>query len=76
MGYQRQIAEKIVNKGADYLLAVKGNQKRLEETISETFNSRTINTFGSDKCVTQENGHSHTETRVSMVEPNTGFWVI
>ncbi|MFA0088740.1 ISAs1 family transposase [Vibrio sp. 10N.261.51.F12] len=73
MGCQRQIAEKIVSKGADYLLAVKGNQKRLEEAISEIFNSRTINTFGGDKYVTQENGHGRTETRVSMVEHNTDF---
>ncbi|WP_418641895.1 ISAs1 family transposase [Vibrio chaetopteri] len=73
MGCQKKIAQKILNKNADYLLAVKGNQKRLEEAISEIFNSRTINTFGGDKYVTQENGHGRTETRVSMVEHNTDF---
>ncbi|WP_133154646.1 ISAs1 family transposase, partial [Vibrio splendidus] len=39
MGCQKDIAEKIVAQDADYLLAVKGNQKRLEQAISQVFNS-------------------------------------
>lgn len=35
MGYQRDIAENIVAQDADYLLAVKDNQKRLEQVISQ-----------------------------------------
>ena len=31
MGCQREIAEKIIDKGANYILAVKGNQKNLEQ---------------------------------------------
>ncbi|OFX26942.1 MAG: hypothetical protein A2033_05590 [Bacteroidetes bacterium GWA2_31_9] len=33
MGCQTEIAEKIIKKGADYILAVKGNQGLLEEGI-------------------------------------------
>ncbi len=45
MGCQKDIAEKIVAQDADYLLAVKGNQKRLEQAISQVFNSSMINSF-------------------------------
>ncbi|MEZ8375989.1 ISAs1 family transposase, partial [Vibrio cyclitrophicus] len=58
---------------ADYLLAVKGNQKRLEQTISQVFNSSMLNSFEGDKYVTQEKGHGRTETRLSMVVHNTDF---
>lgn len=36
MGCQKDIAEKIIDKKADYILAVKGNQGNLEEAISDT----------------------------------------
>ena len=34
MGCQRKIAQAIVDKGADYLLAVKGNQPELEDAVT------------------------------------------
>lgn len=37
MGCQRDIAETIVSKGADYILAVKGNQKSLHQEITRFF---------------------------------------
>ena len=37
MGCQTDIAATILNKGADYLLAVKGNQPRLLETLQDRF---------------------------------------
>lgn len=37
MGCQEKIAEKIVNKEADYVLAVKDNQKQLHEEIIDFF---------------------------------------
>ncbi|TKF94515.1 ISAs1 family transposase, partial [Vibrio sp. F13] len=73
MGCQKDIAEKIVGQDADYLLAVKGNQKRLEQAISQVFNSSMLNSFEGDKYVTQEKGHGRTETRLSMVVHNTDF---
>jgi predicted transposase YbfD/YdcC len=36
MGCQREIAKKIIDKGAHYILAVKGNQKNLEQEILDT----------------------------------------
>lgn len=37
MGCQKDIAETIVNKGGDYILQVKGNQKNLHEDIKDYF---------------------------------------
>ena len=37
MGTQKEIAEKILEKGADYILQVKGNQETLQEDISLYF---------------------------------------
>ncbi len=39
MGCQQQIAEKITGKQADYILAVKGNQKFLLDDIAEAFSN-------------------------------------
>ena len=59
MGTQREIAVKIVESGADYILAVKGNQGSLEEEVHTTckqnrplFDSSTV-----------EKGHGRIETR-------------
>ncbi len=68
-GYSRKDSR----QDADYLLAVKGNQKRLEQAISQVFNSSMLNSFEGDKCVTQEKGHGRTEKRLSMVVHNTDF---
>lgn len=68
MGCQKDIAEKIITKEADYLLAVKGNQKKLEKAINEVFNTSMINNFEGDKFVIQEQGHGRTETRLCLVE--------
>ncbi len=40
MGCQREIAETIIDEGAEYVLAVKGNQPRLFEAITEEFDRR------------------------------------
>jgi predicted transposase YbfD/YdcC len=37
MGCQRHIAQSILDRGADYLLAVKGNQETLAEDVEEEF---------------------------------------
>lgn len=37
MGTQKEIAEKIIDKGADYILQVKGNQETLKEDIALYF---------------------------------------
>ena len=46
MGCQTEIAEKIIEKGADYILAVKGNQGSLEEGIIDTIKfTKPIDTY-------------------------------
>ncbi|CAH6918006.1 hypothetical protein VCHA28FP16_310007 [Vibrio chagasii] len=49
IGCQKDIAEKIVAQDADNLIAVKGNQKRLEQAIGQVFNSSMLNSFEGDK---------------------------
>ncbi|PML00499.1 transposase [Vibrio breoganii] len=39
MGCQKEVAETIVNNGGDYLLAVKGNQKKLFHAIKSEFSA-------------------------------------
>lgn len=37
MGCQKKIAKKIINKGADYILALKGNQENLFKEVTDLF---------------------------------------
>lgn len=62
MGCQRGIVERIVEKGADYLIALKGNQETLLETVKETFAGREEHWEGS-YAETFEEGHGRVETR-------------
>jgi len=59
MGCQEDIANKIVDKEADYILAVKLNQKQLYEDIEDEF--RFSDTIKSDTHV--DIGHGRIETR-------------
>ena len=59
MGTQRAIAEKIIEKGGDYILAVKGNQGGLEEEVKTTCK---ITRSVSD-TTTIEKDHGRIETR-------------
>jgi predicted transposase YbfD/YdcC len=72
MGCQKKIAECILNKGADYLLAVKENQPTLYEEINRLFfDSR--ETFEKDfsNFTEQTNkGHGRVETRRCWVSNN------
>ena len=61
MGCQVEIAGKIVAHGADYLLALKGNQPTLEADVADYFRTAT-----KDELVTKssvEKGHGRIETR-------------
>jgi predicted transposase YbfD/YdcC len=59
MGTQRAIAEKIIDKGGDYILAVKGNQGGLEEEVKTTCKV----TCSVSNTTTIEKGHGRIETR-------------
>lgn len=55
MGCQKKIAKKILENNADYLLAVKGNQGRLEQALNEYFHMGMLQNHDSDSYSTQEN---------------------
>jgi predicted transposase YbfD/YdcC len=59
MGTQTKIAEQIIESDADYILAVKGNQKELEEDVMITIKRRNAVVDTS----TVEKGHGRIETR-------------
>lgn len=66
MGCQREIAERIVSKGADYLLQVKGNQPQLHMELEEYFKQALKHDFEGvayDVYETTERGHGRRERR-------------
>ncbi len=63
MGCQQDIAEKITGKEADYILAVKDNQKFLHDDIKEAF----LNAKANDEYTHRELGHGRIETRTTRV---------
>lgn len=66
MGCQRKIAQKIVQKGADYLLAVKGNQGKLEEAFDNWCSPAMFKDGMLGSYSTQEAGHGRKETRLCI----------
>lgn len=72
MGCQAAIAEKIVAAGADYVLAVKGNQQALHAGVQHHFVKHLENDFADTKVsrhTTHERGHGRVETRSYYVCP-------
>ena len=67
MGCQTKIAKKIVDGGGDYLLAVKGNQKRLEKALSEIFTVAKMEAATANTFAQSEKSHGREETRLHMV---------
>jgi predicted transposase YbfD/YdcC len=83
MGCQTEIAEKIVAKEADYVLAVKGNQPTLHAGIMDFFVDQMEDDFARVKMScheTKEKGHGRTEHRTYYVcdipddLPDAGRW--
>ncbi len=66
MGCQRKIAQTILDKEADYLLAVKGNQGKLAEAFDAWYTPTMWNGKDVDACSTQEKGHGRLETRLCV----------
>src|SRR3982751_3826709 len=69
MGCQTKIADKIVDKEADYLLAVKENQEFLLDDIKEAFDS----TPPKDTYKQSNVGHGRVETRITSVIEDTDW---
>ena len=72
MGCQTAIAAKIVERKADYVLAVKGNQPTLEQGIADHFIDHLADDFARtpvSRYETEETGHGRRETRTYYVCP-------
>ncbi len=67
MGCQKNIAQAILDKDADYLLAVKGNQKRLEKAFIKHFSIAQVQQWKGDYFTTDEKSHGREETRLYLV---------
>lgn len=83
MGCQTQIAQQIVEGGADYILAVKGNQPTLHEGIVDHFLDQMDDDFARTQVSrheTTESGHGRQEHRTYYVLdvpadlPDAGRW--
>ena len=59
MGCQKEIAKAIVAQEADYVLALKGNQKQLEEQVERSFKCEKA----ADSFTTKEKNHGRIEVR-------------
>jgi predicted transposase YbfD/YdcC len=68
MGCQKEIADKIRAKGADYVLAVKGNQDHLEDDIMEAFGAVDAGRSPAkvDTYTEHNKGHGREETRCTQ----------
>lgn len=76
MGCQSAIANEIVERNADYVLALKANQPRLHESVSEAFTHWWRNDFSAmehDFFQTVEKAHGRIETRSCWSVSNTDY---
>ena len=69
MGCQREIAEKIISKKADYILAVKGNQGYLYDELVDLFGSRQA----FERHTMVETGHGRIERRTATLLDPAGL---
>jgi predicted transposase YbfD/YdcC len=67
MGCQKEIARQVRQQGADYVLAVKGNQKRLAEAIGLQMRRSHAKGVSRSKWKTCETNHGRTEERTYTV---------
>jgi predicted transposase YbfD/YdcC len=66
MGTQKAIAEQIIASGADYVLALKGNQDTLHQAVIDYVDHHSGNDYAEVKArrlLTTESGHGREETR-------------
>jgi predicted transposase YbfD/YdcC len=73
MGCQRGIAEKIREQGADYVLAVKANQKELQEALEEYFETAQQAGYRAvplERWEEVDSGHGRVEVRRYEVVPD------
>lgn len=76
MGCQKDIAKKIIEKKADYVIALKSNQKALHENVLEWFNdaeSIEFKGFEVEKLNNIEKGHGRIEKRKYYISEDIGW---
>jgi predicted transposase YbfD/YdcC len=76
MGCQTEIADEIVLKGADYVLALKGNQQSLADEVENYFNQAEAIYFEGvewDAIGSKEAGHGRVEKREIYVTEDIGW---
>lgn len=76
MGTQKAIAKSIVDKKADYVLGLKGNQGNLHDAVIDHVTTHMGNNFAeveAEQLVTHSKGHGRIETRqfIQMPAPKT-----
>ena len=74
MGTQKEIAEKIIDKGADYILSLKENQKTLYNDVKlyiDDFCKDTDVINSSSYHKTVEKGHGRIEVRKCVISEET-----
>lgn len=72
MGTQTAIAEKIIDGGGDFILALKGNQETMHNAVIEHINEQTKTDFqgiGARRLDTTETKHGRTEMRTYIQMP-------
>ncbi len=70
MGAQKAIAEQIIEGGADYVLALKGNQGALHQAVIEYIDDQLEGDLaGAREHVTEEQGHGREEVRTYLQLP-------
>jgi predicted transposase YbfD/YdcC len=72
MGTQKAIAEQIIDGGADYVLALKGNQEKLHQAVITYVDEQSENDFAdvpARRHLTEETGHGREETRSYIQMP-------
>ena len=69
LGCQTKIAQKIIDKKSDYVLAVKANQKELHTQVIKVFSKNRPDSFN----ITEDAGHGRVETRTCDVIDNLTF---
>jgi predicted transposase YbfD/YdcC len=70
MGCQTDIAEKVIEKGADYVLMAKDNQKALKEQVAKVLAQCTVSP---SRTVTFDIGHGRTEQRTCTATGDLRF---
>src|SRR5216684_7419652 len=76
MGTQKAIARQIIDSGADYVLALKGNQETLHQAVIDHIDEQITNDFADAEArrhSTTEKGHGREEARsyIQMPVPET-----